>query len=205
MKQRLHTAPAFTPNASGLGTLHFTAIPDFDISRLYAVINVTRNAVIYGIGQSGIGGTNYNAGTKVLNLQYDTSTHDDEDVLTCIYDYEIKTFRHISTTSTNALVIKASRGIVFSYNVSSVYSSADIDSMFALYDSSSPPTVGTSTPKVSSQFYIYTSPRNSTPIPGGAVFTNGISMSLSAGLPTLIGAPTGDVTARYFAVEVIYA
>ena len=90
MKTVLPTSPVFTPGAAGVGTLNFTKNgligSTFDNKRLYAVINQTRNVLIYAETVSGIGFTAWNNTTKVLTLQLNTSTYSSGDSLQVIYD-----------------------------------------------------------------------------------------------------------------------
>lgn len=72
----------FTPGAAGVGTLDLSAISGFDVKRLVAVINLTRNLLIFAptvAGYSSIAGS-------VLTLSVDTSTHSSGDKLWIRYD-----------------------------------------------------------------------------------------------------------------------
>ena len=83
MKQALTFNPTFTASA---GTLNFTGLAGgFSLNRLQAVINNTRNAIIYcpAMG-SGYGYSNFSANT--ITLQYSTAGMADSDSLTCLYD-----------------------------------------------------------------------------------------------------------------------
>lgn len=78
----LTPAVTFTPGAAGAGTLDLSGIAGFDIRRLIAVINLTRNAVLYipsSTPYAGIAGA-------VLTLSVDTSTHNAADQLWVKYD-----------------------------------------------------------------------------------------------------------------------
>lgn len=92
MKTVLQTTSAtvvFTPGAAGVGNLDFTnffAVAPFVINRLMAVINQTRNTIIYAEAQSGLGWTSWSPATHVLVLNSDTSTHAATDTLQIIYD-----------------------------------------------------------------------------------------------------------------------
>jgi hypothetical protein len=97
-KQLINFSPAFVPGVANQGYLDFSGMdPEFDISSLYAVINVTRNVVMYAPGAAGMGGTttSTNFGTTtaypaqtdaVLTLSMDTSSYAATDVLNVIYD-----------------------------------------------------------------------------------------------------------------------
>lgn len=80
MKTVLATNPTFTPASK---TLDFSGVTGFEIKRLIAVINVSRNAVIYAVGSA----NGYTAfANNILSLVFDTTTHNSADVLTCLYD-----------------------------------------------------------------------------------------------------------------------
>ena len=72
--------PAFKASTK---TLDFSLMQGFNIDRLYAVINVTRNQPIYIPGAPGLGATAI-AGEKIT-LSYDTTAHDDADELNVYY------------------------------------------------------------------------------------------------------------------------
>ena len=79
----------FTPGVAGAGTLDFTnffSTAPFTINRLMAVINQTRNTIIYAEAQTGLGWTSWNPSSHVLTLNSDTSTHAATDILQVIYD-----------------------------------------------------------------------------------------------------------------------
>lgn len=83
MKQALTFNPTFTASA---GTLNFTGLTGgFSLNRLQAVINNTRNAIIYcpAMG-AGYGYSNFAANT--ITLQFSTAGMADSDSLTCLYD-----------------------------------------------------------------------------------------------------------------------
>ena len=82
MKQLLLFSPDFNPTAK---TLNFSYLPNFDISKLYAVINVTRNQPIYVAGAPGLGANIVN-NPNVVVLSYDTSSHSPTDILNIYYD-----------------------------------------------------------------------------------------------------------------------
>ena len=98
MKQLISFSPVFTPGAAGAGTLDFSAYPLFDISKLYAVINVTQNTIIYAPGATGLGAATVAnsitaagvaATSNIVALQYNTSTHNSTDLLNVFYDTSI--------------------------------------------------------------------------------------------------------------------
>jgi hypothetical protein len=72
--------PAF--NAASK-TLDFSLMQDFNIDRLYAVINITRNQPIYIPGAPGLGTTAIE-GAKIT-LSYDTTGFSDADELSVYY------------------------------------------------------------------------------------------------------------------------
>ena len=81
MKQIIDFAPVFTPAS---GALDFSLMPDFELKKLMAVINMTRGQVIYATGKQGLGFTSFSAG--VLDLEFDTSSQSSGDVLQVLYD-----------------------------------------------------------------------------------------------------------------------
>lgn len=87
-KQLITFVPTFTPGAANAGTLDFRGMePRFELDKLYAVINVTRNQLLYVPGGSGLGLVNTDAQpADVLTLQLDTSTYSDTDDLNVIYE-----------------------------------------------------------------------------------------------------------------------
>lgn len=77
----------FTPGAAGVGTLNFSQLTDykdFAINRLMAVINQTRNVILYAEANTGY--TDYNHNTRVMTLNVDTSSHAATDSIQVIYD-----------------------------------------------------------------------------------------------------------------------
>jgi hypothetical protein len=81
MKQLLSFAPAFNPTAQ---TLDFSAYPNFNISKLYAVIDTTTNTPIYIAGAPGLGITSIVGG--VITLAYATGSFSSTDKLNIYYD-----------------------------------------------------------------------------------------------------------------------
>jgi hypothetical protein len=67
-------------------TLDFSNFPDFNQSRLYAVINVTRNVPIYIPGSSGYGANVSSNSATTLVLSYDTTSHSVTDNLNIYYE-----------------------------------------------------------------------------------------------------------------------
>ena len=84
MKTLITFEPAFSPGVSGAGFLDFSAFPNFDTDRLYAVINITRNVPIYIPGAPGLGASD--SQYSKLFLSYDTSTHLATDNINVYYD-----------------------------------------------------------------------------------------------------------------------
>jgi hypothetical protein len=87
MKQLLNYDPLFSPTAK---TIDFSVIPNFQIDRLYAVINVTRNQILYAPGAPGLGQSSIGQGAgglqTLLTLQWDTSSYSSSDELNVYYD-----------------------------------------------------------------------------------------------------------------------
>lgn len=83
MKQLVTWSPTFNPTAQ---TLDFSAVPNFKINKLYAVINVTQNTPIYVPGTAAYGGTVSSNSSTVLALSFNTSTHNSSDSLNIYYE-----------------------------------------------------------------------------------------------------------------------
>jgi hypothetical protein len=81
MKQLLSFTPAFNPTAK---TLDFSAYPNFNISKLYAVVNTTANTPIYIAGAPGLGITSIVGG--LITLAYATTSFSSTDKLNVYYD-----------------------------------------------------------------------------------------------------------------------
>lgn len=82
MKQlNTYSQPQFNPTAQ---TLDFSAWPNFNISKLYAVINVTQNQPLYVAGAPGLGISSI-AGS-VLTLAYNTQTYSTSDKINVYYE-----------------------------------------------------------------------------------------------------------------------
>ena len=86
-KQLLQFKPVFTPGAANAGLLDFTALPGFSVTKLYAVINDTRNVPLYIAGAPTLG---YVANTSqpgtVVTLQTNTTGFSSNDILNVYYD-----------------------------------------------------------------------------------------------------------------------
>ena len=81
MKQLITFSPQFNPINR---TLDFSTYALFNVKKLYAVINITRNTPIYVAGAPGLGITVKNNST--ITLMYDTSIHDTSDMLNVYYE-----------------------------------------------------------------------------------------------------------------------
>lgn len=80
MKKTITTETVFTPSTKTINT----NIDNFDIRKLYAIINVTTGALIYATGIEGKGYTGISDST--ITLQYDTTNMNSTDVLQILYD-----------------------------------------------------------------------------------------------------------------------
>jgi len=83
MKTLLDFKPLFDPVAK---TLDFSLFPDFNINKLFAIINVTRNTPIYIPGAAGYGISSVSG--SVITLTYDTSAHSATDILNVYYSVD---------------------------------------------------------------------------------------------------------------------
>lgn len=99
MKQALITGYVFNASAN---TIDLSSIDDFDIRRLYAIINVTKNQIIYAVGTPTFGLASI-AG-NVLTLVYNTSTMSNTDSLLIVYDT-------VNTDVANAFVTMLTDGV----------------------------------------------------------------------------------------------
>jgi len=81
MKQLLNFQPVFDPANK---TLDFSQWPNFNISKLYAVVNITRNTPIYVPGTSKFGISS--VVDDLVTLAFDTTTHKTSDELSVYYD-----------------------------------------------------------------------------------------------------------------------
>ena len=81
MKQLITFQPLINPSA---GTLDFSTIPNFDINKLYAVIDITQNQPIYVPGAPGLGYSSLVG--SVMTLQWNISTYGTGDLLNVYYD-----------------------------------------------------------------------------------------------------------------------
>jgi len=87
MKQLLNYDPVFNPTAK---TIDFSVIPNFQLDRLYAVINITQNQPLYVPGAPGLGFSSLSIGalgtSTLTTLQWDTSSYSTADELNIYYD-----------------------------------------------------------------------------------------------------------------------
>lgn len=81
MKQILNFQPVFDPVNR---TLDFTQWPSFQVNKLYAVINNTRNTPIYVPGTTKFGYSS--ALDNIVTLSFDTTLHNTTDKLSVYYD-----------------------------------------------------------------------------------------------------------------------
>jgi hypothetical protein len=81
MKRLLTSSYAFDASTK---QVTFTGIDNFDIKKLYAVLNITRNQIIYAIGDPEFGLSAISGNT--ITLVFDTTSQADTDTLGVIYD-----------------------------------------------------------------------------------------------------------------------
>jgi hypothetical protein len=84
MKDFLVTDYVFSPGTSGVGYVEFLNLPDFDITRVVAIINQTQGVVIYATGSASTRYTSVSGRRVFLNV--DTSTHNAADKLQVVYN-----------------------------------------------------------------------------------------------------------------------
>ena len=100
MKNLTTPSYIFTPGASGVGTLK-TAITNFDIKLLLAVVNLTREIIIYSGAISGRGYTALSEDT--ITLEFNTSTYSNTDILQIFYDSTVDYPAIVTNPRTNNL------------------------------------------------------------------------------------------------------
>lgn len=83
MKSLLDFKPLFDPVNK---TLDFSLLPNFSVSKIYAIINITRNTAIYIPGAAGFG-INSTTGS-VITLSFDTTSHASNDIINVFYNIE---------------------------------------------------------------------------------------------------------------------
>jgi hypothetical protein len=81
MKTLLDFKPLFDPTNK---TLDFSLLSDFSVSKLFAVVNITRNTPIYVPGTTDYGISDVDG--SIITLSYDTSLHSASDILNVYYD-----------------------------------------------------------------------------------------------------------------------
>ena len=81
MKEILNFNPGFDPTSK---TLDFSLLPNFDIDKVYAIINVSRNTPIYVPGTTKYGYSSFVG--SVLTLLYNTTSHSTSDKISVYYD-----------------------------------------------------------------------------------------------------------------------
>lgn len=80
MKKSVITTTTFNPATRVINT----GVQDFNIKKLYAIINQTAEAIIFATGMQGKGFTSITGSS--ITLEYDTTSMNANDVLQIIYD-----------------------------------------------------------------------------------------------------------------------
>jgi hypothetical protein len=75
--------PSFNPTAR---TLDFSALPNFNVKRLYGIINLTANVPIFVAGATGLGISSVDSTGNVITLTFDTSAQGSNDNLNIYYE-----------------------------------------------------------------------------------------------------------------------
>lgn len=190
--------PTFTPGGAGSGTLDFTTAVNsygFLPGRLLAVINITRNQIIYTAGVAVFGGT---WSSNTLTLAQSTTGYSSGDILEVIWDDPApyvtlqaplpsvpsgwpSRFKLISTATTNATSVKGSAGTLGGFYFgppSSQYNYAALK----IYDKASAPNVGVDVPVLTVVSQSSNWAANPVIIPpAGIRFTNGIAIAITGG------------------------
>ena len=113
MKNYITPSYTFTPGASGVGTVD-TNIVNFDIKLLVAIINQTRNTIIYASGMSGRGYTNLSG--DILTLEFNTTGYNSADILQFVYDSTTDYRGFVNTGLTQPLTDTELRASALSVN-----------------------------------------------------------------------------------------
>jgi hypothetical protein len=100
MKILLDFKPLFDPTNK---TLDFSLLSDFSVSKLFAVVNITRNTPIYVPGTSDYGISSVNG--SVITLSYDTTSHAATDILNVYYSVENNNDELKTISSTLQLIL----------------------------------------------------------------------------------------------------
>jgi hypothetical protein len=111
MKKFLTTPSIFTPGNSGIGTIK-TNIINFDIRKLIAIVNQTREQLIYGVGANGFGYTSINGDT--ITLEFNTTGYSSGDILNVIYDSSAEYPIDVNSSTNNSLLAEIKRLIKIS-------------------------------------------------------------------------------------------
>lgn len=101
MKNLITPNYVFTPGASGVGTLK-TNIVNFDIKLLLAVVNITRETIIYSSALSGRGYTAISGDT--ITLEFNTTGFSSSDILQIFYDSTVDYPSVVSAPRINDLI-----------------------------------------------------------------------------------------------------
>lgn len=117
MKNYITPEYIFTPGEPGVGAID-TKIDNFNIKYLVGIINITRGEVIFWPSLKGRGYLGFFNGSGIV-LEYDTSTHDGNDILQIIYDSTAEYPSHVSAElGTNATeILDALRQLQYSIEI----------------------------------------------------------------------------------------
>ena len=97
MKKAISFSPTFNPTSK---TLDFSGYSGFNLDKLFAVIDVTQNQIIYAVGQPTYGLASVSG--SVITLVYNTSALSASDVLLVLYDET--DFVKLTDGTNNALI-----------------------------------------------------------------------------------------------------
>jgi hypothetical protein len=106
MKNLITPLYIFTPGASGVGTIQ-TNIKDFNVKSLLAIINITRETIIYSGALANKGYTSLSETT--ITLEFDTSTHSSTDILQIFYDSTVDYPAIVNSPTTDNLLATLTR------------------------------------------------------------------------------------------------
>lgn len=117
MKQAITPNYTFTPASK---QVDLSSVSNFDIKKLYAIINVTANQIIYAVGQSSLGLASEAAG--VVTLIFDTTSMNAADELLILYDNQGQ-----NTSSTSDPVVLSSEQELILDAIKTAVENLDLD------------------------------------------------------------------------------
>jgi hypothetical protein len=202
MKTVLVPNPTFNPAAK---TLNFSAVPGFQLNRLFAVIDQTKNEIIYAVSSPGLGFTSFAANILTLEKNTNVAGFNAGNSLICVYDDVLSTFaitgsatggitdtyHNGGTTASSLIPIQIKNTAATLYGITYTPNKVDtgvgvFPAYLKLYNTSTAPTVGGGSATVPLITICLVDGTGSTPDPirlpaAGVAFSNGIFFAITAG------------------------